>query len=82
MIASIRTKQADKKIVTTEKTNSITRLLPSGGDNLEFLLKTWIIGIEYRVQSNMKELKLQKLNYLKYRADGLYDSQNEKNNSS
>jgi hypothetical protein len=29
-----------------------------------------------------KELKLQKLNYLKYRADGLYDSQNEKNNSS
>jgi hypothetical protein len=31
---------------------------------------------------HMKELKLQKLNYLKYRADGLYDSQNEKNNSS
>jgi hypothetical protein len=48
MIASIRTKQADKKIVTTEKTNSITRLLTSGGDNLEFLLKTRIMGIEYR----------------------------------
>jgi len=31
---------------------------------------------------HMKELKLQKLNYFKYRADGLYDSQNEKNNSS
>jgi hypothetical protein len=28
---------------------------------------------------HMKELKLQKLNYLKYREDGLYDSQDEKN---
>lgn len=31
---------------------------------------------------HMKELKLQKLNHFKYRADGLYDSQNEKNNNS
>jgi hypothetical protein len=31
---------------------------------------------------HMKELKLQKLNYFKHGADGLYDSQYEKNNSS